>query len=89
MELNNRLKNEFKIEDFTLNEYRNLLKISKKKYKFIFYNDRLSNEKFILWRHDLDLSINRAYELAKIENRKYQTLSYYGFTKEELADVIK
>ena len=28
-------------------------------------------------------------ELSKIINKKYQTLSYYGFTKEKLRDVIR
>ena len=27
-------------------------------------------------------------ELAKIINRKYQTLAYYGFSKKEMADLI-
>ena len=70
MKTNRTVKNKFNFDDFTHNRYRELLKIAKKKYKFVFYNDILKDKKSILWRHDLDLSINRAYELAIIENEE-------------------
>ena len=55
-------------KDFTIDHYRKLLLIAKENYQFIFYNEVNFQEKSILWRHDCDYSLNRAYYLGKIEN---------------------
>ena len=53
--------------DFTEEKYKEIIVFAKKKYKFIFYNQIKNNESFLLWRHDVDFSVNRALSLAKIE----------------------
>lgn len=58
--------------DFTEDEYRKLLKKAKKKASFISYNDYFENKtsevgNSIIWRHDIDISVNRALRLAEIE----------------------
>tara|TARA_B100001123_G_C15261455_1_gene1006751 strand:+ start:1110 stop:1862 length:753 start_codon:yes stop_codon:yes gene_type:complete len=55
--------------DFTRKNYAKLLKIALKNHNFIDYTSVNDHKKYILWRHDVDYSINRAVELAKIENK--------------------
>jgi|APSaa5957512535_1039671.scaffolds.fasta_scaffold105735_1 hypothetical protein len=65
------IDNKYNISDFTDKNYKNILQKIKNRYNFIFYNDIKSytaDKEYLLWRHDVDFSVHRAYELAKIEN---------------------
>jgi hypothetical protein len=53
--------------DFTEGHYRQLLGLAKETYRFALYDAIDWETRFILWRHDLDLSLNRAAALARIE----------------------
>jgi len=74
---NNPINNNTNDEDFTLNEYEKLLEIAKKSYLFVGYKNIDWNKRFILWRHDVDYSLNRALELAKIEAKNKVTSTYF------------
>lgn len=65
------------IKDFTTSQYIELLKLAKINYKFIGYQDIPRNERFILWRHDCDYSLNRSLRLAKIENKEQIKSTYF------------
>lgn len=53
---------------FTISEYTYFLKKIKNQYKFINYEDiYLGHVPSIIWRHDVDVSVHNAYQLAKIE----------------------
>lgn len=52
---------------FTEEGYRNLLEIGKASYQFAHFTDNCQ-ERHLIWRHDLDHSIERAHRIAKIEN---------------------
>jgi hypothetical protein len=56
------------IDDFTEKHYREILDKASSIAPFIAYDEIDSNQKFILWRHDCDFSLNRALKLAEIEN---------------------
>jgi hypothetical protein len=64
-------------EDFTTKTYRQLLGLAKKSYDFCLYNDIPWGQKFVVWRHDCDLSLNRAYALAKIEAEEGICATYF------------
>lgn len=53
--------------DFTINNYSNILIDLKKSYKFIEIHEIERNKNFVILRHDCDLSLNRALDIAKIE----------------------
>jgi hypothetical protein len=55
------------IEDFTETHYREILEKATSLAPFIGYDEISLNQKFILWRHDCDFSLNRALKLAEIE----------------------
>lgn len=61
--------------DFTEKNYKKLL--SKIKNKTIFFHELDANSKFTLWRHDIDLSVHRAYSLAKIEKSLNIKATYF------------
>ena len=64
-------------EDFTEAHYRQLLRTAKASYRFATYDAIPWGMRFILWRHDLDYSINRAATLACIEAEEDVTATYF------------
>lgn len=66
-------------EDFTTDNYRKLIKQAKINYQFIFYDQlkESNNSNRALWRHDVDLSLHRAFKLAKIEHEEEVYSTYF------------
>ena len=66
----------FHFEDFTEKSYRNILASAKKKYSFENFGTTSQN-KHVLWRHDVDLSMHRALRLAQIEHEMGVRATYF------------
>lgn len=64
-------------EDFTEAHYRELSRAARASYRFATYDDVPWGTRFVLWRHDLDYSINRAAALAVIESEEGVTATYF------------
>lgn len=87
----------YNFSDFTTKHYRQLLKVCKSKYKFSDYNSFNKDTKFVLWRHDLDFSIHRAYKLSEIEKEEGVSATYflhlhnefYNLLEKEISDLIQ
>lgn len=62
---------------FTIAQYKELLKKAKKSYNFINYQDIDYSKRFIIWRHDIDFSLNRALHLARVEFEEGITSTYF------------
>jgi hypothetical protein len=62
-------------KDFTEKNYKKLL--SKIKNKTIFFDEIDDNKKFTLLRHDIDISVHRAYSLANIEKNLSTKATYF------------
>ena len=60
--------NKYFFEDFTQIAYRELLKLAKQNFNFSDFESFNKEENFILWRHDVDYSLELSLELAKIEH---------------------
>jgi hypothetical protein len=69
----------YNFDDFTVKNYRALLRRAKSNYKFIRYQDACSSstEPSTLWRHDIDASVHRALSLAEIEAEEGAIASYF------------
>lgn len=53
---------------FTNNAYKNLIELLKiKDYQFLFYNEGDDVERSVILRHDIDLSLDKAVEMAILE----------------------
>ena len=57
-------------EDFTIQNYQELLKLAKLGWKILDYRNIQWDENFIVWRHDVDYSLNCSLKLAKIEQKE-------------------
>lgn len=63
--------------DFTIDKYRMLCELAVKKYPIVTYRNIPWGKRFLLWRHDLDLSLNRGLSLAKIEHEFQFKATYF------------
>lgn len=62
-----RNEQKYHFKDFTLTNYRRLLRLAKENYTFRFYSNFDKRENFIIIRHDVDYSPVNALKLALIE----------------------
>lgn len=91
-------KDIYKFEDFTIKNYRNLIRIAKENnFKFSFFHEDVSKDsKQILWRHDVEFSPFVALQMAKIEAEEGVKATYffqlhsetYNCLEKEIADII-
>lgn len=63
--------------DFTVSHYRELITLAKQKYVFCKYGQIPWDDKFVLWRHDCDFSLNRAFSLASVESEQGVCATYF------------
>ena len=71
------LNNSTNDEDFTYSNYREFLKMAKSGWKICDYRNIDWAEKFIVWRHDVDYSLNCSLKLAKIEQEVGVKATYF------------
>ncbi|QCR31981.1 hypothetical protein [Lysinibacillus sp. SGAir0095] len=63
--------------EFTIDAYVNLLELLKEReFSFCFYEDEC-DQKSVILRHDVDFSIDKALEIAKIESRNGVKSTYF------------
>ena len=62
--------------DFTEANYRDLLHLARSHYRFARFGDA-GTDRHILWRHDIDMSVNRAVRLAEIEAEQGVFATYF------------
>jgi hypothetical protein len=83
--------------DFTRSNYRRLLHLAREQYVFRTFTDYQPDERFVLWRHDVDLSMHAALKLAEIEAEENITATYflhlhsefYNLFEKEVFDCVK
>jgi hypothetical protein len=64
-------------DDFTVENYRGLLRLALMGWPVADYTNIPWGERFILWRHDLDYSINRSLALARVERQEGLKATYF------------
>lgn len=79
----------FYFKDFTEENYRKLIKLAKQQYEFIFYTDLARDGKKLLWRHDLDFSVQRAFRLAQIEKEEGVCSTYFIHLHNEFYNLLE
>ncbi len=90
------IEQQYNFSDFTISHYEELLIAAKNKYPFCFYDEIAGKDEFILWRHDIDFSVNRALRLAEVENKLnvkstffiHLHSEYYNVFEKEISDKI-
>jgi hypothetical protein len=79
----------YSFSDFTLSEYRGLLRLANEAHIFRGYNDFQRDENFVLWRHDIDFSPSRAVRLAKIEREEKVSSTYFVLLHSEFYNPLE
>ena len=65
-------------DDFTEAAYRDLIRLAKRRYRFLAFSDyRDAPPGSLLWRHDIDFSVHRALALARIEAEEGAVATYF------------
>ena len=67
----------FRFDDFTTAHYRDLLRLAQQSYEFRTYSDFEIGAPHVLWRHDVDISPQRAVRLAEIEAEEGVVATYF------------
>ena len=62
---------------FSYDDYKEIIRIIKATGSQTDYKHALSRDKFIIMRHDVEYSVERAYELAKVEESMDFTSNYF------------
>ena len=52
--------------DFTIDHYKELLRLAEKNWNIVYYEAIPWGSRFLLWRHDIDYSINRLLPLQEL-----------------------
>lgn len=63
--------------DFTLRHYEQLCRLAVKKFSIARYTSVPWGSRFVLWRHDMDFSLNRGLALAKAEKKQRLHATYF------------
>lgn len=79
----------YHFSDFTLVAYEKLLIQAKSYYPFLNYSSCLHSDHFVVWRHDLDMSIPSAYQLAKIEHQLGIKAQYFLLLHSEFYNLLE
>jgi hypothetical protein len=79
----------FYFADFTLDNYRRLLKLAREKYNFRSYQDFSPDERFLIWRHDVDFSPQAAREMAGIEAAEGLKTTYFVLLHSEFYNLLE
>ncbi|WP_133129596.1 hypothetical protein [Legionella yabuuchiae] len=69
--------NHYIANEFTIFEYERLLQLALNNFTFKKYHEIYHNEYFIVWRHDVDMSLEQALKIAKIENNHKVSSTYF------------
>ena len=62
---------------FSFDDYKEIIRIIKSTDRYMDYHKALTSDKFILMRHDVEYSVERAYELAKVESSMDFTSTFF------------
>ncbi len=62
---------------FSYEEYRKIIRIMQKSGKYTTFHEAKEKDEFILMRHDVEFSVDRAYELSQVEKSMNFTSAYF------------
>lgn len=83
--------------DFTRENYRRLLRLAATQYVFRTFTEFDRQERFVIWRHDVDFSMHAALKLAQIEAEEHVQATYlvdfhsefYNLLEREVSDCVR
>lgn len=79
----------YHFSDFTLDNFRRLVRLANLNYEFRRFTDFDRAEKFVLWRHDVDFSVHRAIKMARVEAEEGVTATYFLHLHSEFYNLLE
>lgn len=79
----------FHFSDFTFNKYSELIDLAKQNYIFRTHHNFDKAERFIIWRHDVDISMHNAKKMARIEAEKGIQSTYFLLLHSEYYNLME
>lgn len=79
----------YHFRDFTRANYRRLIRLAKRQYRFRTFLDFDHSERFVLWRHDVDFSPHAAVKLARIEAEEAVRSTYFVHLHSEFYNLLE
>lgn len=76
-------------DDFTLEAFRALVRLALAAYPVATYRKIPWGERFVLWRHDCDYSLNRALALARVEAEEGLTSTFFVNPHSEFYNMLQ
>lgn len=83
------LAEQYSFADFTHARYRDLLRLAKRTWTFRSFTDYSPEERFVLWRHDIDFSPHAARNLAQIEAEEGVQSTYFVHLHSEFYNALE
>jgi hypothetical protein len=80
--------NPYVASEFTLLAYERLLMLAKSKFSFKSYTEVQDCTDFIVWRHDIDLSLDQALKLARLEKKHGIQATYFVHLHNEFYNAL-
>ncbi|NOT37117.1 MAG: hypothetical protein HOP11_07045 [Saprospiraceae bacterium] len=77
----------YNFDDFTLKEYEKLLVTAKKSHTFISFEEKFVDN-FLICRHDIDVSVHRAFRMAEIEMNNNISSTYFVLLHSEFYNAL-
>jgi hypothetical protein len=74
---------------FNLDTYRKMLDIAMEHWPFVSYREIETKERFIVWRHDCDMSLNRALSIAEIDKTAGAKSTFFIYPRSEYYNVLE
>lgn len=74
---------------FNLGTYSRLVSLALTRWPFETYDNLESKKRFILWRHDCDMSLNRAVRLAEIDAELGITSTFFLHPRSEFYNLLE
>ncbi len=79
----------YHFSDFTRSNFRRLLKLAKKNYRFITFDELESKDRYILMRHDVDVSVHSSLKMAQIEAEEGVSGTYFLWFHSKLYNIFE
>lgn len=79
---------EYNFSDFTTTHYTEILRSLKEKFEFVTYDNIEAKTKYVLMRHDVDFSPQRALRIAEIEHKEGVRSTFFWHMHSEFYNLL-
>ena len=80
---------QYRFSDFTRENYSRLLTLAKRRYAFRRFSDWKLDERFVIWRHDIDFSPQAAVKLAEREAAAGVIATYFVWLHSDFYNLLE